>query len=230
MSALLLLARVPPPRRQRLRTSRGDRLVKVELLADRPRSTPANRSPSACACRSSRLAHLLGEPRRQRLPDARAHHARRGFTSAPALYPGPEREVSEGDIVCYVYQRRVRSARLDVAGAGSAAPAASATFDVEASWLVCTEVCYPGSGTRGSRSRRGRRRRGPRSGERKAFADARARLPQPWSELPGASIEWSGSAEDPIALVSVPGATDLELSRSRARRPVSSSGRRRKVA
>jgi DsbC/DsbD-like thiol-disulfide interchange protein len=210
MSALLLLAACPlAPQAAPPDVSRGNRLVKVELLADRPAIHAGESFSLGVRLKIEPAWHIYwenhgdsGYPTRARI------HAPAGFTVGPALYPGPEREVSEGDIVCYVY--RGEAVLLFDVQAPDPLPPGSATFDVEASWLVCTEVCYPGSGTARLEVPIGAGAAGAPANE-KAFADARARLPRPWSELPGASIEWSGSAEDPIALVSVPGATDLEL-------------------
>jgi hypothetical protein len=55
---------------------------------------------------------------------------------------------------------------------------------------VCTEVCYPGTG------------------------QAKVEIPiasAEWSELAGASVEWRGSQDEPVLVLTVPGASDLEL-------------------
>ncbi len=87
-----------------------------------------------------------------------------------------------------------------------------ATFEVGAHWLVCQETCYPGAGkahldvptvAAGSAE--------PAAANEKLFADARARIPKPWSELSGATLEWSGSGSAYKLKIDVPDATALEL-------------------
>lgn len=211
MSALLLLA-ASALTSQDSTDTRGDRLVKLELLADRAAIRPGQSFSLGVRLRIEPAWHIYWENHGDSGFPTRAQvSGPPGFTLGAPRFPVPERDVAEGDIVSYVHHGEVVLVVEGQAPDPMPPGLEQASFSVEASWLVCTEACYPGSGqakidipiaAEGAR---------PAPANAKLFADARARLPKPWSELAGASIEWRGDEDGPIAILTVPGASDLEL-------------------
>jgi DsbC/DsbD-like thiol-disulfide interchange protein len=190
----------------------GDRLVKVELLADRAAIRPGEAFSLGVRLRIEPTWHVYWENHGDSgMPTRVKIHGPPGFTFEAPRFPGPERHVGEGDIVSYVHFGEL--VLLVDGKAPEALPPdlARAAFDVEARWLVCTEVCYPGTGQAKVEIPIAHAEAKPAPANEKAFADARARLPKPWSELAGASVEWRGSRKEPVLVLTVPGASDLEL-------------------
>lgn len=211
MTALLLLAASALPF-QDADDSRGDRLVKVELLADHAAIRPGEAFSLGVRLRVEPKWHIYWENHGDSGYPTRAKiTAPPGFTIGPARFPGPEREVAEGDIVSYVHHGEIVLV-VDAKAPEAMPPDLSqASFTVEASWLVCTEVCYPGSGQAKVEIPIAASAAKSALANEKVFAEARAELPKPWSELAGASIEWRENEDGPIAVFTVPGASDLEL-------------------
>lgn len=211
MSALLLLA-ASALAFQDSAEARGDRLVKLDLLADRAAVRPGESFSLGVRFRVDPQWHIYWENHGDSGFPTRAEiTGPEGFVIGELRYPGPERHVSEGDIVTYVHQDEVVLVADVRAPAEVPKELAKASFQVEARWLVCMEACYPGSAeARIEIPIAGAGAQSPPANE-KLFAGARARLPRPWSELRGASIEWRGDEEGPIAIVAVPGADDLDF-------------------
>jgi DsbC/DsbD-like thiol-disulfide interchange protein len=70
-----------------------------------------------------------------RLPD--------GFVAGDVLWPGPERKVSPGDLLDYVYKDETMLL-VPVTAAPSLPVGETITIGVDASWLVCKESCVLG--------------------------------------------------------------------------------------
>jgi len=215
MSRLLLIAATALPLNdagQDAGDARGDRLVKVELVADRAAIRPGEAFSLGVRLRVDPGWHIYWENHGDSgLPTSAKLVAPPGFVLGPLRFPGPEREVAEGDIVTYVHTGEVM---LVVDGkAPDTLPAGleTAAFSVDARWLVCQEICFSGSGRAALTLPTAAASAKPAPANEKAFAAARSRLPKPWSELPGATIEWGGTADEPVAVFAVPGASDLEL-------------------
>jgi thiol:disulfide interchange protein DsbD len=136
-----------------------------------------------------------------------------GFEIGESRFPTPKREVAEGDIVTYVHKGEVlflADVRAPSTFGTGLAAGSKAVFDVDASWLVCIEACYPGSGKARLEIPVATAESSALANE-KLFAAARARLPRPWKELEGAELEWSGSGDRRMLKISVPRAVGLEL-------------------
>ena len=211
MSVMMLLLATAIPA-QDAKEERGDRLVKVELLADRAAIRPGEAFSLGVRLRIEPNWHIYWENHGDSgLPTRARVSGPPGFRFDPPRFPGPERDVSEGDIVSYVHHGEI--VLVVDARAPDPLPAGldPASFSVEASWLVCTQVCFAGSGKAALEIPVQAGSAEPRLANEKLFAEARARLPKPWPELPGASIEWRGDEAGPVAAFTVPGASDLEL-------------------
>jgi DsbC/DsbD-like thiol-disulfide interchange protein len=211
MTALLLLAAsaLAP---QDANDNRGDRLVKVELLADRAAIRPGEAFSLGVRLRIEPKWHIYwenhgdsGMPTRAKLVGPP------GFELGAPRFPGPERETAEGDIVSYVHYGEIVLVVDAVAPDPLPPGMAQADFSVEANWLVCMQVCFPGSGEAQLHIPIAAKEAKPAPENDELFAEARAKLPKRWSELAGASVEWQGDEDEPVAVITVPGATDLEL-------------------
>lgn len=66
-----------------------------------------------------------------------------GYTVGPALWPAPMRHVNEGDILDHVYEKQV-TILIPVEAPAHAQPGSTASFHIDAEWLVCKTVCVPG--------------------------------------------------------------------------------------
>jgi len=130
-----------------------------------------------------------------------------GFTVGPVRFPVPSRHVEEGNIVLYVHEG-VLDLLVDLSAPAGIAAGTKVQVDVEASWLVCTDVCHIGSGRASIEL--------PVADEVSArheaeFAKARSRQPRPVSELAGARLAWAGTDLEPTLSLDVPGADDLDF-------------------
>lgn len=211
MSTLLLLA-ASALAAQDVVDDRGDRLVKVELLADHAAIRPGDTFSLGVRLRIEPTWHIYWENHGDSgFPTRAKVTGPPGFTIGAPRFPGPERDVAEGDIVSYVLHGEV-VLLFDVKAPDPLPPGLErAAFSVDASWLVCTQVCYPGSGQAELEVPIAAAGAKPLLANAKLFEDARARLPKPWKDLAGASIEWRGDENGPIAIFTVPEASDLEL-------------------
>lgn len=144
-----------------------------------------------------------------------------GFKIGPIQFPGPERFELPGDIVNYGYGGRVLLFALvtppKVLDEGSVA-----TFHVDASWLVCRESCFPGSGSARLDLRivddneeddepwsAGSRILDSAAGS--ALGKHFARLPQPFDVLEGAALSWVGTSASPILVITVQNAAKIDF-------------------
>lgn len=191
---------------------RGDRLVKVDVLADRGAIRPGDRFTLAVRLTVEPGWHIYWDnPGDSGLPTRIQVQVPAGFEAGPPLSPIPAREVAEGEIVSYVH-RDEAVYLVDVRAPKELPTGQRAAVEVEANWLVCTEVCYLGSGkARLELQCSAAGGAAPAPANESLFAAARARLPRPWKELEGAAIEWTGAGERRSLRFSVPGASALEL-------------------
>lgn len=128
-----------------------------------------------------------------------------GITIGEALWPVPEREVLPGDILDYIYRRRV-TLLFPVAASPTLSPSSgSVTIKADLKWLVCKEACVPGA--------RSIEMTIPISSIAEASKDlhliesARQRLPRSSAEQPTpmVSVKWAGRTLE----VSCTGAEEL---------------------
>lgn len=111
-----------------------------------------------------------------------------GVTVGEAMWPAPQREVLEGDILDYVYRRRAALLFPISVSSGMRADAGPAALTARARWLVCREACVPGERT--TRLLIPVASQAPPGADRGIFDEARARLPLPSPE--SLRTEWRG--------------------------------------
>jgi len=194
-------------------TQKGNQLVKVEFLCDRTAVRAGETFTLAAKLSVEKGWHVYWEnPGDSVMPTRITISGPPGFSIGDPQYPAPEREEAEGDIVTFVHTGEVVFLS-EVQAPKDLAPGSKATFELDAHWLVCQETCYPGGGKaklevpvaggKGSPE--------PAAANEKLFADARAKIPRPWKDLEGATLEWSGSGASYALRIDVPKATALEL-------------------
>jgi DsbC/DsbD-like thiol-disulfide interchange protein len=195
--------------------SRGDRLVRVDLLADRAAIRPGETFTLGVKLTVDRGWHIYWEnPGDSGFPTKATISGPEDFEIGDLRFPAPERDVAEGDIVTYIHRGEVMlvaDVRVPRELAQGFGPGSKVTFEIEASWLVCTDVCFPGSGKARLEVPIAAAGDPPAPANEKLFAVSRARLPRPWKELEGAELEWSGGGKSPQLRISVPRASDLEI-------------------
>jgi thiol:disulfide interchange protein DsbD len=196
--------------------ARGDALVKVELLADRAAVRPGEAFTLAVHFTVEPGWHIYWDnPGDSGLPTKMRARGPEGFEIGEPRAPAPVREVAEGDIVTYVHKGEVvylLDARAPTEFPKGLTPGLKAGFDVDASWLVCIEACFPGAGKAHlDLPLAAAEAPAPATANDRMFAAARARMPRPWKDLGSADLEWSGSGERRMLRITVPGATSLEL-------------------
>ena len=196
---------------QDVEDGRGDRLVKVELLSDRGTVRAGEKFALAVSFQVDPGWHIYWQnPGDSGFPTTAEIRGPEGFEIGPLRYPAPERVDLEGDIVEYVHTGEV-VLLADVRAPAKLSPGTSLRFEVECRWLVCTEVCYAGSGKSEVALTVAEPRREPRLANEKLFAGARARTPRPWKDLAGATLSWSRTDECTILAITVQDATELEF-------------------
>ncbi|MEW5850406.1 MAG: protein-disulfide reductase DsbD domain-containing protein [Myxococcota bacterium] len=117
-----------------------------------------------------------------------------GFTVGEALYPGPTRFTSPGNLVSYGYHDETMV--LLPVQAPTPLPAAP-SLQITARWLVCKESCIPGKATWPLSF--------PRPSDANAIAPYLARMPQPLP--PDVRWQWEGMT----LLLTLPNVSDAEL-------------------
>ncbi|HEV8111920.1 MAG TPA: protein-disulfide reductase DsbD domain-containing protein [Planctomycetota bacterium] len=207
--ALALVAALAP---QDSAVPRGNRLVKLELIADRAAVAPGETFTLGVKFAVEKGWHIYWDnPGDSGLPTKIQLRGPEGFTIGAPRSPTPEREVAEGDIVTFVHKGDVLFLADVRAPKEIPKDMTKIAFDVDASWLVCIESCFPGSGKAHLElPLAGANASKPAPANEKVFEAARARLPRPWSELES-EIEWSGSGEHRTLRFSVPRASSLEI-------------------
>ncbi len=130
-----------------------------------------------------------------------------GWKVAMPRFPAPHRREDPGDIVTYVFEDEL-VLLADVAVPADAKPGSKMTLNVEGHWLVCKELCVPGSGTSSVEITVADP---DKSANEALFTAARARLPKPWSELKQARAGWTGDEAEPRLVLVVSGATGIDF-------------------
>lgn len=114
-----------------------------------------------------------------------------GVEIGQVRYPGPEAFESPGDIRSYGYEGS--TALFATAKLPSKLPA-QVSFEVEGTWLACSDRCIRGSAKASLSLPRAKRARPAPQRVQRRIARHRARLPRPWPECPGATAARDGSA------------------------------------
>lgn len=187
----------------------GNKLVALELLADHQPIQPGSTFTLALRCRIERRWHVYwGENAGDAgVPFQAVITGPVGYEIGKVRFPWPRRHEIEGDIVEYIQEGEM-TLLADVKVPARAKSGEVAHFDVQASWLVCTDVCVRGNGATGldvpvaDKSA---------VANETLFTAARAKLPRPWSEIGRALANVSGAVATPRLNVVVPGATALEF-------------------
>lgn len=206
---LLLAATVQAPVRpiQDEEFPDGDKLVRMTMLGDHEAVQPGGKFTLAVRYEIERKWHVYWEnPGDSGLPTRARFTAPAGWNIGALRFPTPERHESPGDIVTFIHENEL-VLLSEVVVPADAKPGTKATIEVEGSWLVCTELCVPGSGKATVEVAIAEV---AKSANEAAFAAARARLPKPWAELKGARASWSGTEAEPRLTLVVPGAKSLE--------------------
>lgn len=191
--------------------NRGDRLVRVELLCDRDAVRAGEEFTLAVRLRVEPGWHIYWEnPGDSGFPTRAEIRGPAGFEIGPVRFPAPERHDSEGEIVTFVHTGDV-VLLAPVRAPAKLEPSSKPRFEVDCRWLVCIEACYPGSGKAAVEVPLAEAERKPRPANEKLFADARARLPRPWKDLAGATLDWTRDEECSSLALSVAGATALDF-------------------
>src|SRR6187399_3338863 len=125
----------------------GNKLVALELVADRNPIQPGSTFTLALRCKIERRWHVYwGENSGDAgIPFKVNVTGPSGYTIEKVRFPWPERHVAEGDIVEYIHEGEM-VCLVDVKVPATAKSGESAQFDVASSWLVCTDVCVSGAG------------------------------------------------------------------------------------
>jgi DsbC/DsbD-like thiol-disulfide interchange protein len=208
-----LVALAPSMQEPRTTPADGNGLVRLALIADREAVRPGERFTLGVHLKMEPGWHVYWHnPGDSGIATSAKITAPAGFQVGPLRFPAPERHELEGEIVSYIHEGDLLLV-ADAVAPADAAPGSKAHFAVESRWLVCTEVCFGGSGeasfdlplspaTAPEAAR----------ANQKLFDAARARAPRPWSEIASrASITTAGEARAPVHKVRVRGASELEF-------------------
>ncbi len=185
----------------------GNKLVQVSLLADREAVKPGGTATLAVRYTITPKWHVYWEnPGDSGLATRAKFTAPSGWKVAAPRFPTPMRHEDPGDITTFIFEREL-VLLADVTVPADAKPGTKVTIEVEGSWLVCTDLCVPGSGKATVEI-------AVAEAEKPAndalFSAARAKLPKPWSELAKARANWTGTEAEPRLTLVVPGAKELD--------------------
>ena len=163
----------------------GNKLVRVELVAERAKIHPGEHFALAAQLSVSRGWHIYwgenagdtGVPTRLELD------VPKGFEAGPARFPVPLRHEDPGQLTSFVHEGVVL-VLFDVVAPAKLEPGAKLDFSLSAKWLVCTSRCFEGEGE-ASLQLESAAAGEPVPANEALFKDARAKLPRPLSELKG---------------------------------------------
>jgi len=206
LSPLVFLAAVGVPA-QDDEMPDGDKLVQVSVVADREAVKPGGTATLAVRYAIEPKWHVYWEnPGDSGMSTRAKFTAPEGWKVAAPRFPTPMRHDVEGDITTFIFENEL-VLLADVTVPADAKPGTQVRIEVEGSWLVCTDVCVPGSGKASVEI-------AVADTEKPAndalFAAARAKLPKPWSELAKARVSWTGTEAEPRLTLIVPGAKELD--------------------
>lgn len=185
----------------------GNKLVQVSLLADHEAVKPGGKMTLAVRYTIEPKWHVYWEnPGDSGLKTKAKFTAPEGWKIDEVRFPAPHRHDLPGDITTYIFEREL-VLLADVTIPADAKAGSKVTIDVEGSWLVCTDLCLPGSGKASVEIAIAD---AVKPANEKVFATARALLPKPIAELAKARITWAGTEAEPRLTIVVPGAKSLE--------------------
>jgi len=169
----------------------GNKLVRVELLAERAKLHPGEHFTLVAQLTVSRGWHIYwGEnPGDTGVPTRLELDLPKGFEVGPARFPVPLRHEDPGPLYSFVHEGQVL-VLFDAVAPAQLAPGTKARFELSASWLVCTTRCFQGEGE-ASLELECAAAGEPVPANEALFKDARAKLPRPLSELEGLSTGFS---------------------------------------
>jgi DsbC/DsbD-like thiol-disulfide interchange protein len=189
----------------------GDRLVAMEVFADRSAIRPGERFTLGVRMKIERGWHIYWEnPGDSGLATRVDVRGPDGFELGPTRFPAPERHEQEGDIVTFVHHRELVLLR-DVVAPETLAASAPVRFDIEGRWLACIEICLPGSKTMELTLPVAPRESAVQPANDKLFAEWRAQLPKPWSQNERATTHWSSNADRHVLALLVPESTEIQF-------------------
>lgn len=209
LSLLLATAATPSVDAAQLgQASDGSKLVRIEALADQDGVRAGERVRVLVHFAIERGWHTYwANAGDSGLPTKLTVKAPAGFEVGPQRYSTPARHELPGDIVDYVHENE-QIVWFELTAPKNAA-AGSAKLTIEARWLVCIDVCLPGSGETELEIPIFDADRAPKAIESDTLKRWRALLPRPASELQGLTSRWMPGDELALEL-SVAGAKDLE--------------------
>jgi DsbC/DsbD-like thiol-disulfide interchange protein len=189
----------------------GDRLVKMEVFADRSAIRPGERFTIGVRMKIERGWHIYWEnPGDSGLATRIDVRGPAGFEIGPTRFPAPERHEQEGDIVTFVHERELVLLR-DVVAPEKLAASAPVRFEIEGGWLACIEVCLPGSDTAELTLPVVAAESAAQPANEKLFTEWRNQLPKPWATNGRATTHWSATGERQVLALLVPDCTQIEF-------------------
>jgi len=192
--------------------SDGEGLVALELVAGRDAIRPGETFEIGVHLRMEPGWHVYWENAGDAgLPTTARITAPAGFEVGKLRYPAPERHELEGAIVSYIHHDDLLLV-ADVRAPADLVPGSKARFAVESRWLVCTDVCFAGSGADDLELDVVAPGRETRPAKAELFAAAHARMPRPWSAIAAsASVTRTGDDAAPVHKLRVARARALEF-------------------
>jgi len=185
----------------------GNKLVQVSLLADREAVKPGGTMTLAVRYTIEPEWHVYWEnPGDAGVPTRAQFTAPEGWKIGEVRFPAPHRHDVPGDITTYIFEREL-VLLADVTIPADAKPGSKVTIGVEGRWLVCMDLCVPGSG---KSSLEIAIADAEKPANMALFTAARAKLPRAIGELQKARVTWSGTEAEPRLSMIVPGAKSLE--------------------
>jgi thiol:disulfide interchange protein DsbD len=186
----------------------GDKLVQVTLFADHEAVKPGGKLTLAVRYAIEPKWHIYWEnPGDSGLATRAKFQAPEGWSVGALRFPTPMRHEDPGDITTFIFEKEM-VLLAEVAVPANAKPGTKVAFAVDASWLVCTDLCVPGSGKGAVEVTVAD---ADKTANEAVFAAARARLPKPWTEFSKARTSWSGDETEPKLTLIVPGAQSLDF-------------------
>ncbi len=192
----------------------GNKLVRVELLADRTAIHAGEHFTLAAKLAVQRNWHIYwGEnPGDSGVPTRLELEGPKGFVIGAPRFPVPLRHVDAGDIVMYVHEGEVL-VLFDVEAPAALAADAKSEFALDASWLVCIRECYEGAGS-AALTLKTSAGSAPEKANDALFEKARAALPRKLDGLQGLDAQFAidvQKREDLRLVLGVAGAQELSF-------------------
>ncbi len=178
----------------------GDDLVRARLVAEQTALVPGTTAWIGFAFEINEGWHLYWDGANDSgMPVRMKTKLPAGFAPAgETVWPAPKRYVQPGNILDHIYEERV-TLRLPISVPRDAKPGSRVTLEASLDWLVCRDVCLPGSASV-ALTLPVAEEAAP-SPDAPLFVEALRRSPLPMPKE-GVSIKWSDAAAE----ISVPGA------------------------